>query len=96
MEDSARFRFGEKVRVGGRTPSGHCRTPAYVRGKAGRVVGFHGRFLNPESLAYGGSGLPKQPLYQVEFEQGGVWDGYRGGPSDKLLVDIFQHWLETT
>jgi hypothetical protein len=29
----------------------------------------YGTFGNPESLAYGGDGLPRQPLYLVRFEQ---------------------------
>ena len=94
MQASTKFRQGDRVRVGGRIPSGHCRTPNYVRGKTGRVVQRYSAFHNPESLAYGGSGLPKQTLYQVEFDQVAIWDNYRGTPGDKLLVDIHQHWLE--
>lgn len=73
---------------------GHCRTPAYVRGKVGRVVFHYGSFLNPERLVFGGSGLPKQPLYRVQFEQAHVWEGYKGSPDDKVCVDIYEHWLE--
>ncbi len=92
---AARFSPGDRVRVGTADPPGHCRTPGYVRGKTGRVVRLHGTFHNPESLAYWGSGLPKQPLYQVEFDQTVLWDTYGGAPGDKVWVDIYQHWLET-
>ena len=51
-------------------------------------------FHNPESRAYGGSGLPKQPLYMVQFEQAVVWERYLGLPGDKVCVDIYEHWLE--
>ena len=89
-----KYKPGDKIRVGTGNPAGHCRTPAYVRGKKGTVVKLYGAFLNPESLGHGGSGLPKQPMYQVEFEQGEVWDQYNGPVRDKVVVDLFQHWLE--
>jgi nitrile hydratase len=44
-------------------------------------------------LAYGGSGLPRQPLYRVEFRQMDVWERYGGPAGDKVMVDIYQHWL---
>ena len=52
-----------------------------------------GAFLNPESLAHGGSGLPKQHLYRVEFGQTELWDRYNGPEDDKVVVDIYEHWL---
>ena len=90
----ARYQPGDRVLVRAETPGGHCRTPGYIRGKVGRVSAFQGTFRNPESLAYGGPGLPKQPLYLVEFDQREVWEKYGGLPKDKLCVDIYQHWLE--
>lgn len=89
-----RYQQGDRVRVRTGSPPGHFRTPAYIQGKAGRVAGVHGRFRNPESLARGDSGLPEQPLYQVEFGQAQVWEKYQGLPSDKLLIDIYEHWLD--
>jgi nitrile hydratase len=66
-----------------------------VRGKVGRVVGIHGEFRNPESLAYGGDGLPRRPLYLVSFRQTDVWGSRYAGPAaDTLTVDIYEHWLE--
>ena len=53
-----------------------------------------GVFKNPESLAYGGAGLPQQPLYRVEFPQTEVWEHYRGPAADSILVDLYEHWLE--
>lgn len=73
---------------------GHVRTPRYVRGKTGRVVATHGDFRDPESLAYGGTGLPEIRLYEVEFRQTDLWENYEGRPDDALRVDIFDHWLE--
>lgn len=90
----ASFRPGDLVRVRVDSPAGHYRTPRYIQGKTGRVAALCGVFPNPESLAYGGNGLPKQPLYRVEFPQTGVWEAYAGSAADKVLVDIYQHWLE--
>ena len=49
---------------------------------------------DPESLAYGGSGLPEKHLYKVAFRQKDLWDGYAGSPDDALYIDIYEHWLD--
>jgi nitrile hydratase len=89
-----RFAPGDPVRVRAGDAQGHVRTPAYIRGRRGIVERLCGKFANPESLAYGGSGLPRQPLYRVRFLQHDVWPGYRGHPQDTLDIEIFQQWLE--
>jgi nitrile hydratase beta subunit-like protein len=89
-----RFRPGERVRVLSEDKPGHVRTPGYVRGKTGRVESVLGEFRNPESLAYGDSGLPERPLYEVSFRQVDLWEGYSGPADDELYVDIYEHWLE--
>ena len=96
MPDGATVRFcaEDRVRVRVGSPPGHFRTPSYIHNQVGRVVAQCGVFPNPESLAHGGDGLPKQPLYRVEFLQSQVWDNYNGPSADKVLVDIYQHWLE--
>ncbi len=88
------YQPGDRVRVRVDNPGGHFRTPAYIQGQTGQVAALCGVFANPESLAYGGPGQPRQPLYRVEFDQAQVWPEYRGPASDKILVDIYQHWLE--
>ena len=93
---SAKFNLGEKVRVRIGTPPTHFRTPAYIQGKTGVVVSLHGAFRNPESLAYGGDGLPKQPLYLVRFAQSEVWGQDNAAPADTLYIDIYEPWLEAT
>lgn len=91
---NAKFSTGEVVRVRQDNYDRHHRTPWFVKGKKGRVWKLAGLFFNPESKAYGGEGLPKQPLYAVEFYQTDVWaNQYRGSSSDTLLVDIYEHWL---
>ena len=89
-----RFEPGERVRVLSEERPGHVRTPGYVRGKAGRVESVLGEFRNPESLAYGDSGLPQRPLYKVSFRQLDLWEGYPGPAEDELYMDIYEQWLE--
>jgi len=93
-----KYRPGDQVRVLGvdkADKAGHVRTPGYVRGKRGWIERFQGEFRNPESLAYGGDGLPRQPLYMVGFRQTDLWrDRYAESLDDNLYVDVYEHWLE--
>ena len=89
------FSPGDQVRVRAFDGPGHLRTPAYVRGKTGWVERVHGDFRNPESLAYGGDGLPKKTLYLVGFKQTDLWgQRYAESRDDNLYVDLYEHWLE--
>ena len=90
-----RFKAGERVRVRATDPPGHVRTPHYTRGHSGVVESYAGAFLNPEELAYGRSGEPAVPLWRVRFEQAQLWPDYRGEPHDTIVVDIYEHWLES-
>jgi hypothetical protein len=92
-EANSRFKPGDRVTVRFEDRPGHIRTPWYIRGKTGSIERIHGEFLNPESLGHGGNGLPRKVLYSVAFQQGNVWQGY-SGKQDKLIVDIFEHWLD--
>jgi nitrile hydratase subunit beta len=89
-----KYRPGQRVRVAARPHQGHHRTPGYVKGKIGSVQRVHASFANPEKLAHGKDGRPKQPLYLVGFAQRDVWPDYQGQRDDRIYVDIFEHWLE--
>ena len=92
----AMFHVGQEVKVLQKDPSGHVRTPHYIRGHTGTIERICGAFPNPEQLAEQHDGLPAQPLYRVRFRQQDVWPDYRGNPADVLEVEIYQHWLEST
>ncbi len=92
---SARFAPGEPVRVRRAFPPGHVRTPYYARGKAGVVERLCGAFRNPEELAFGRNGEPKQPLYRVRFVQRELWPDYAGPAHDTLDIELYEHWLES-
>jgi nitrile hydratase len=87
-----KFTPGDPVKVRFEDRPGHLRTPWYIRGKTGWIERVHGEFRNPESLAFGHDGLPKKTLYSVAFDSAEVWGQARG--TDKVLVDIYEHWLE--
>ena len=87
-----KFKEGDRVTVKFEDRPGHIRTPWYIRGKTGWIERVHGDFLNPESLAFGRDGLPKRTLYSVAFNQLDVWPKAVGF-KDKILVDIYEHWL---
>lgn len=89
-----RFTVGDRVRVRVDYPRHHCRTPYYCRGKMGEVERVCGAFRNPEDLAYGGEGLPKQPLYRVRFRQAELWPAYEGSTRDEVEIELYEHWLE--
>ena len=90
------FAPGDTVRVSDRPHTGHHRTPRYLKGRRGRIERVHDRFLDPETRAYGADGQPPRRLYLVEFEMSELFSGYEGRPDDRLLADLFEHWLEAS
>lgn len=92
---NARFRIGDRVDVSTRHQAGHVRTPNYVKGKTGRIIDIRGPFGNPELLAQGEPGLPRQYLYRVEFDWNSVWCDGPPSNTDRIIVDIYEHWLIT-
>ena len=92
-----RFNIGDRVQVKMDLHPSYHRTPAYIQGKTGKVELIYGSYHNPEGLAYGYDGIPKQFLYQVSFIQRDVWqkEQYNGLSKDTVCVDLYDHWLET-
>lgn len=95
MSDTRFFRFdiGDSVAVLDLGKSGHVRIPAYVRGKTGRVIQYCGKYLNPEDLAIGRTSGPAIDLYRVEFTQMSLWDEPELKSQDRLVIEIYDHWL---
>jgi len=89
------FKEGDAVKVMTREPIGHYRVPLYLRGKSGVVAGvIHPMAVDNEEEAYGRNAGSKGYYYRVAFPLGQVWPGYVGGPTDTLLIEVFQTWLE--
>ena len=91
-----KYTQGQLIEVVALYPPGHVRTPYFIRGKKGTIDHFLGFYPNPEELAYGRRRSPECALYRVEFLQINVWNDYKGPQNDKLYIDIYEHWLETT
>ncbi|MGI9381610.1 MAG: SH3-like domain-containing protein [Methyloligellaceae bacterium] len=94
MSGEQRFAPAEKVRVHGWTPPGHVRTPHYLRGQAGVIESVVGTFRNPEDLAYGRTDGAPVTLYRVSFASADLWPGAQTSDGDRLIADIYEHWLE--
>ncbi len=84
----------EWVRVRAMMPPGHVRTPAYLRGKTGKIERALGAFPNPEQLAYRQKAGPRA-LYRVRFTMAELWGEAAENPDDTLDAEIFAHWLES-
>ena len=91
---SVRFKVGDKVVVKNEYRPGHLRTPAYLRGKHGVILGNFGAWKNPEDLAYGRDGLPLRVNYWVQFRMQDVWVTGAYAANDTVAAEIYEHWLE--
>lgn len=90
---STSLRPGDRIVVRNDIPTGHCRTPHYLRGKHGQVLSVLGKYPNPEQIAYYHKGEPRT-LYEIKFTAADVWGGYDGPARDSIVADIYDHWLE--
>ena len=88
-----RFAVGDRVSVLDLGKPGHVRIPFYVRGATGEVVQYCGTYLNPEDLAIGHTSGPAIDLYRVAFEQRALWPEEGHPPRDRLIIEIYDHWL---
>jgi nitrile hydratase len=93
-KNAPRYSPGDPVCVASRDVVGHCRTPWYLRGRRGVVVAVHGKFHDPERLAYHKPGLPRLVLYKVRFRLCDIWAGYKESVDDQLEADLYEPWLE--
>lgn len=88
----ARFQPGDRVRTGNDHPPHHTRLPRYARGKTGEIVMLHGTFLLPDSNALH-LGEKPQHCYAVRFTGPELW-GAQGHPADRVILDLFDDYLE--
>lgn len=94
MCNSARFRSGDRVEVVDLAKPGHVRIPYYIRQQVGRIVQHCGIYLNPEHLSVGITSGPAVNLYRVAFDQQQLWPDEGHGNNDKLIIEIYEHWLK--
>lgn len=89
------LKVGDPVKISVRYPIGHYRVPLYVRGKHGVVE----RILTPMALnneeeAYGRNAGIKGHYYRVGILLSELWPDYSGPAQDRLVIEVFETWLE--
>jgi hypothetical protein len=89
------FKAGDRVRISVRYPVGHYRVPIYMRGKQGIIEKIlEPAAVNNEEEGFGRNAGLKGWYYRVDFSLTELWPGYDGAPHDRLVIEIFEAWLE--
>ena len=87
-----RFAPGDSVTVARRSPPGHCRCPAYLRGAPGVIESVHApRPILDIYETEGGREVP-QAWYTVAFRSSDLWDD--PGEEHVVLVDLWETHFE--
>jgi hypothetical protein len=90
-----RFRPGDHVRVRDRCPFGQYRLPPYLCGRIGLVdCVVEAAVIDVEAEIFGRKFRLCHPHYRIAFLMCDVWSHYPGGPSDGLVIEVFEPWLE--
>jgi nitrile hydratase len=86
----AKYKPGDRVRVRNMNPSGHTRSPRYVRGKTGTIRRDHGTYVFADTYAHH-AGENRQHVYSVEFTARELW----GRPErEHVMIDLWEDYLE--
>jgi hypothetical protein len=89
------FPAGTQVRVETRVPVGHYRVPSYLRGKSGRIESvIEAMGMDNEEEGYGRNAGNLLHYYRVSFPMQEIWPHYVGSVRDRLLIEVFETWLE--
>jgi nitrile hydratase beta subunit len=86
-----RFVVGDRVRVRTDLVPGHVRMPAYIRGKAGVVVGESPAYPFPDAHAHGVQAAD-EPTFDVRFNSLELWPN--SADAAFVHVGVFQSYLE--
>src|ERR1022692_3607936 len=89
------FKPGDPVRISIRYPVGHYRVPTYIRGKRGIVeLILEPMAVNNEEEGFGRNAGSKGYYYRVGVPLTELWPGYAGSSQDRLVIEVFESWLE--
>ena len=89
------FGAGDRVRVDTRSPIGHYRVPLYLRGKAGVVEGIiEPAAVDNEEEGFGRNAGLRRHYYRVAFPMPEIWPDYTGQAQDRLMIEVFETWLQ--
>ena len=86
-----RLAVGDRVRTRPDLVAGHVRLPAYVRGKAGVIVGTSPVYPFPDAHAHGVDAAD-EPTYDVRFDTAELWPD--AAEPAFVHVGIFESYLE--
>ena len=75
-----------------RIKDGHTRLPAYVKGRVGKIIAYHGSHVLPDTNAHF-LGENPEALYSVEFKSKDLWAKYED-IEDTVIVDLWESYLE--
>lgn len=90
----ALFKEGDRAKVAEKFPIGHYRVPMYMRGKNVVIAKNLGRYINPETEAFGKNAGDQIWHYLVKLPQKELWPDYIGEDIDMLEIEVFENWLE--
>ena len=89
------LQVGDRVRILVRFPIGHYRVPLYIRGKQGVVEKLlRPMALNNEEEGFGRNAGCKGHYYRVGILLSELWPDYSGPAQDRLVIEVFETWLE--
>jgi len=89
------FHAGDHVRILNRSPIGHYRVPAYLRGKTGVVEAvIEPAGIDNEEEGYGRNAGTKLHYYRIAIPMTEIWPDYVGSLRDGLRIEVFENWLE--
>lgn len=93
--ETPRFRSGDVVRVGSRSPIGHYRVPTYLRNRDGVVESvIEPPSLDNEEEGFGRNAGSKRHYYRIRVPMDDIWPDYAGSRQDSLHIEVFESWLE--
>lgn len=87
----SRYAVGDPVRVRLMNPTGHTRTPRYIRGRPGVISQLHGNHIFADRHALG-EREPVEPLYTVRFAAADLWGA--DTTAEAVSVDCWESYLE--
>ncbi|MEO1192300.1 MAG: nitrile hydratase subunit beta [Pseudomonadota bacterium] len=86
------FKVGDRVRVRDEHFAGHCRYPAYCRGKTGTITHITSeKWPFPDSIGHGRDDAGAERTVHVEFSGTDLWDDAEAA---SVVVDLFEGYLE--
>jgi len=92
INQTARFREGDRVRTRNINPATHTRLPRYARAKTGTVEAVRGCHVFPDTAAIDAGDNP-QWLYTVVFAARELW-GDDADPKVTVSIEAFEPYLD--